>query len=98
MIQIVLPFHLRNLAQLDGDLYLPVDPPTVGALLDALESRYPVLRGAIRDRITRERRPYVRFFAAGRDLSHDPVEAQLPAAVIAGGEAFYVVGAIAGGR
>jgi len=98
MIQIVLPFHLRNLAQLDGDLFLPVEPPTVAALLDALEFRYPVLRGAIRDQITRERRPYVRFFAAGRDLSQDPVERPLPAAVIAGKEAFYVVGAIAGGK
>ena len=98
MIRVVLPFHLRTLARIDGEVRLRLDgPATQHAVLGALEDRYPVLRGAIRDQATHRRRPFLRFFACEQDLSHEPPEAPLPDAVAAGDEPFLVVGAIAGG-
>ena len=98
MIRVVLPYHLRNLARVDGEVELDLTPPvTVGSVLDALETRYPVLRGTIRDHVTRERRPFIRFFACKEDLSLDPPDTPLPAAVVAGVEPFMVIGAMAGG-
>jgi molybdopterin synthase sulfur carrier subunit len=98
MIRVVLPYHLRTLARVDGEVTLDVEPPaTQRSLLDALESRYPMLRGTIRDQVTGRRRAFVRFFACEQDLSHEPPDAPLPHAVAAGEEPFLVVGAIAGG-
>lgn len=98
MIRVVLPAHLRILARVDGEVHLDIpDPATVAAVLDALEARYPPLRGALRDHVTRQRRPYVRFFACQQDLSHDPPDTPLPAPVVSGAEPFLVIGAIAGG-
>lgn len=98
MIRVVLPVHLRNLAQVGNEVTLEVPGPvTQGSVLDALEARYPVLRGTIRDHVSRQRRPFVRFFACARDLSHEPPDAPLPKAVESGSEPFLVVGAIAGG-
>jgi sulfur-carrier protein len=98
MIRVVLPYHLRTLARVDGEAHLEVDEPvTVAAVLDALEARYPVLRGTIRDHGTLRRRPFIRFFACKEDLSLDPPETRVPAAVISGEEPFLVVGAMAGG-
>ena len=98
MIRVVLPYHLRTLARVDGELLLEVEPPvTLGGILDALERCHPVLRGTIRDQITLRRRPFVRFFACKEDLSHDAPETPLPDAVTAGGEPFLIIGAIAGG-
>ena len=98
MIRVVLPAHLRTLARVDGDVELQVEGPvTQRAVLDALETRYPVLRGTIRDHTTQQRRPFVRFFACEQDLSLEPPDAPLPDAVAAGAEPFMVVGAIAGG-
>ncbi|WP_165226535.1 MoaD/ThiS family protein [Aquisphaera insulae] len=98
MIHVVLPYHLRNMARVEGDVALSVpDPATLGAVLDALEARYPVLRGTIRDHGTLRRRPFLRFFACARDYSLDPPETPLPEAVAAGLEPFLIVGAIAGG-
>jgi len=98
MIRVVLPFHLRNLARVDGEVELPVAAPaTVGAVLDALEARYPALRGTIRDHGTMKRRPFVRFFACKEDLSLEPPETPLPEAVVSGAEPFLIVGAMAGG-
>ena len=98
MIRVVLPTHLRRLAQVDGEVELDVGGPvTQTAVLDALEARYPALRGTIRDYGTLRRRPFVRFFACEEDLSHEPADAPLPAAVAAGREPFIVVGAMAGG-
>jgi len=98
MIRVLLPAHLRILAQVAGELEFDVPPPvTIGAVLDALEARYPVLGGTLRDHVTRERRPFIRFFASQQDLSHDPPDAPLPADVVSGREPFLVVGAIAGG-
>jgi sulfur-carrier protein len=98
MIRVVLPAHLRTLAQVEGEVALEVrGPVTLVSVLDALEARFPVLRGAIRDHVTRKRRPFIRFFACGEDLSHDPHDTALPAAVAEGTEPFLVVGAIAGG-
>ena len=98
MIRVVLPFHLRTLACIGGEVHLPVEPPaTQRSVLDALEARYPVLRGTIRDHATQLRRPFVRFFACEEDLSHEPPDAPLPDAVASGAEPFLVVGAIAGG-
>ena len=98
MIQVVLPAHLKTLAQVHGTVELEVDGAvTQAAVLDALEARYPVLRGTIRDHATRKRRPFVRFFACEQDLSHEPPEALLPDAVVAGTEPFVIVGAMAGG-
>ena len=98
VIKVVLPAHLRTLAQVSGDVELEVeDPVTQRSVLDALESRYPMLQGTIRDHVTQQRRPFVRFFACEEDLSHESPDAPLPDAVAAGKEPFLVVGAIAGG-
>jgi len=98
VIVVALPTHLRTLAQVDDDVALEVSGTvTQGAVLDALEAAYPVLRGTIRDQVTRKRRPFIRFFACRRDLSHEPPDAPLPDAVATGAEPFMVVGAIAGG-
>jgi hypothetical protein len=98
MIRVVLPYHLRNLAQVGSEVQLEVAAPvTQRSLLDALEARYPVLRGTIRDHGTQQRRALLRFFACKEDLSNDPPDAPLPEAVVSGGEPFFVVGAIAGG-
>jgi len=98
MIRVVLPAHLRTLARVQDEVRLePEPPPTLGSVLDALEARYPVLRGAIRDHVTLRRRPFVRFFACEQDLSHEPPETQLPAPVAAGTEPFLIIGAMAGG-
>jgi len=98
MIRVVLPQHLRTLARVDGEVELQVDGPvTQRSVLDALEARYPVLRGTIRDHVTQRRRPFVRFFACEQDLSHEPPDAPLPDAIAMGAEPFLVVGAIAGG-
>jgi len=98
VIRVVLPLHLRRLAQVNGELRLDVPPPaTQRTVLDALEARHPALRGTIRDHGTQRRRAYVRFFACGRDLSHEAADAPLPEAVAAGAEPFVVLGALAGG-
>jgi len=98
IIRVVLPAHLRTLAHVDGELKLDVDgPATQRSVLDALEDRYPMLRGTIRDQTTRARRAFVRFFACERDLSHESPDAPLPDAVAAGAEPFLIVGAMAGG-
>ena len=98
MIRVVLPFHLRTLAQIAGEVELEVaGPVTQRTILDALEARYPVLRGTIRDHVTHKRRPYVRFFACAEDLSHGLPDTPLPDKVAAGVEPFLVVGAMAGG-
>jgi hypothetical protein len=98
MIRVVLPFHLQNLAHVDREVQLDVDGEvTAGAVLDALEKQYPVLQGTIRDHNTHQRRAFLRFFACGEDLSHEPLDAPLPAAVAEGAEPFMVVGAMAGG-
>jgi len=98
MIRVLLPAHLKTLARVSGEVQVEVaEPATVRAVLDALEARYPVLRGAIRDHGTAERRPFLRFFACERDLSHDPADAPLPDAVATGAEPFLVIGALAGG-
>jgi molybdopterin converting factor small subunit len=98
MIRVQLPAHLRTLARIDDEVLLELSgEPTLGAVLDALEDRYPVLRGTIRDQVTHRRRPFVRFFACEQDLSHDPPQTPLPAEVIAATEPFMVIGAMAGG-
>jgi molybdopterin synthase sulfur carrier subunit len=98
MIQVVLPAHLRTLAGVDSDVELDVQGQvTLRAVLDALEARYPMLRGTIRDHVTQERRPFLRFFVCQEDWSHEPPDAPLPAPVAAGKEPFLIVGAIAGG-
>ena len=98
MIRVVLPAHLRTLARVSGEVELQAGPPlTLGALLDALEAHHPVLRGALRDTLTKKRRPLVRFFACQEDWSHAAPDALLPEAISNGSEAFLVVGAIAGG-
>jgi sulfur-carrier protein len=98
MIRVVLPAHLRTLARVDHEVTLQVDEePTLGSVLDALEARFPVLQGTIRDHATLKRRPFVRFYACEEDLSHDPPDTRLPQAVITGAEPFLVVGAMAGG-
>ena len=98
MIRVVLPAHLRTLARVDGEVHLNVNGNvTQQTLLDELESRFPVLRGTIRDQVTHRRRAYVRFFACEQDLSHDGPDEPLPHAVTSGAEPFLVVGAMAGG-
>jgi molybdopterin synthase sulfur carrier subunit len=98
MIRVTLPYHLRTLARIPGEVELTVNgQATLGSVLDALEVRYPVLRGAIRDRVTLQRRPFVRFYACKEDLSHEAPDTQLPAAVVDGLEPFLIVGAMAGG-
>lgn len=98
MIRVSLPFHLRNLARVEGEVLLEVAAPvTVQAVLDALEARHPVLRGTIRDHASLKRRPFIRFFACKEDLSLEPPKTVLPEAVVNGSEPFLVVGAMAGG-
>jgi molybdopterin synthase sulfur carrier subunit len=98
MIRVVLPPNLRALARVDGEVQLDVDGQvTLRSVLDAIETSYPMLRGTIRDHVTEQRRPFVRFFACEQDLSHEPPDTPLPDAVAAGSEPFLVVGAIAGG-
>ena len=98
MIRVVLPAHLRTLAHVDGEVKVDVDgAATQRSVLDALEARFPMLRGTIRDHVTQERRAFVRFFACQEDLSHDPPDTPLPDAVVKGAEPFMVVGAMAGG-
>lgn len=98
MVRVILPQHLRTLAKVEGEVLLDVvGPVTQGAVLDALEARYPVLRGTIRDHTTKRRRPFIRFFACEEDLSHEPANALLPDAVATGNEVLLIVGAMAGG-
>ncbi len=98
MIRVLLPTHLRTLAHVDGEVKLEVEGPvTQRSVLDALEARYPMLRGTIREHVTQQRRPFIRFFACEQDLSHEPPDAPLPDVVASGAEPFFVVGAIAGG-
>jgi hypothetical protein len=98
MIRLVLPYHLRILAGAGREVELEVGAPaTLRSVLDALEARYPMLRGTIRDQVTQQRRSLIRFFASGKDLSHDPPDAPLPDAVAQGAEPLIIVGAIAGG-
>jgi molybdopterin synthase sulfur carrier subunit len=98
VIRVVLPFHLRTLARIEGEVELAVPPPvTIARVLDALEAKHPVLRGTIREHDTRRRRPLVRFFCCQEDWSHEPTDRALPTAVGAGAEPFIVVGAMAGG-
>lgn len=98
MIRVLLPYHLQTLAQCGGEVQLNVaSPVTARTILDALEARFPMLRGTIRDHVTSQRRPLVRFYACSEDLSHESPDAPLPAAVVSGEEAFWIVGAIAGG-
>lgn len=98
MIRVVLPYHLRNLARVEGEVQLEVEgTATVRSVLDALEARHPVLRGTIRDHGTLKRRPFVRFFACKEDLSLEPPDTRLPDAVVNGAEPFLIIGAMAGG-
>ncbi len=98
IIRVTLPAHLRKLAQVDGEVKLDVEGQiTQRSVLDALETRYPMLRGTIRDHVTQQRRSFVRFFACAQDLSHEPPDAPLPDAVATGAQPFMIVGAIAGG-
>jgi len=98
MIRVVIPHHLRTLAGVSGEVALAVEGPvTLSAVLDALEAQYPMLRGTIRDHVTQQRRAFIRFFACGRDLSHEPPDTPLPAEVLSGAEPFRIVGAMAGG-
>jgi molybdopterin synthase sulfur carrier subunit len=98
MIQVVLPTHLHRLANASRIVELPIEgPPTLGATLEALEARYPMLRGTIREHSTKQRRPFIRFFACGEDLSNESAETLLPEAVVRGDEPLRIVGAMAGG-
>lgn len=98
MIRVVLPAHLRTLARVDGEVKLAVEGPvTQRSILDALEADYPMLRGTIRDHVTKERRAFLRFFACGQDLSNESPDAPVPEAVVAGAEPYLIVGAMAGG-
>ena len=99
MIRVMIPAHLRTIAKVSGDVSLAVEGAvTIRAVLDALEAHYPALRGTIRDQVTGQRRAFIRFFVCSEDWSHESVETELPAAVIAGKEPFLIIGAIAGGR
>jgi molybdopterin synthase sulfur carrier subunit len=98
VIRVILPFHLGTLAQIRGEVKLDVQGPvTQHSVLDALEERYPMLRGTIRDHVTHKRRPMLRFFACEQDLSHEPPDNPLPEPVASGAEPFFIVGAVAGG-
>jgi len=98
VIRVIIPQHLRTLAQVGSEAELELDGPvTLRSVLDALEARYPMLRGTIRDQVTQQRRPFLRFFACEEDLSHQPPDAPLPEAVASGKEPFLIIGAIAGG-
>lgn len=98
-IRVVLPGHLKRLASIDGEVAVKAagDPPTIGDVLDAVEAAYPVLKGTIRDQVTRKRRNFIRFFACNEDLSHDAADEPLPARVVSGEEPLLVIGAMAGG-
>jgi sulfur-carrier protein len=98
MVRVILPQHLRTLAHAGGEVTLEIEGPiTLRSVLDALEARYPMLRGTIRDHVTHERRPFLRFFACEEDLSHEPPDAPLPEVVASGKEPLLIIGAIAGG-
>jgi len=98
VIRVVLPANLRALARLPGEVHIELaGEATASAVLDALEERYPMLRGTIRDQLTQQRRPFLRFFACQLDISHEPADAPLPAAVVSGAEPLIILGAIAGG-
>lgn len=98
MIRLILPTHLWRLANITREIEMQVEAPvTVNAVIEALEAQYPMLRGTIRDQITQERRPFIRFFACGEDITHDPPETLLPEAVLLGKEPLRIVGAMAGG-
>jgi hypothetical protein len=98
MIRVLLPVHLRTLARVNGEVEFELEHPvTLGSVLDALEARYPVLSGTIRDHVTLRRRPFVRFFACEQDLSHEPPDTPLPEAIMTGTEPFLIIGAMAGG-
>ncbi len=98
MIRVILPYHLRTLAGVEGELQFELSPPvTLRTLLDAIEQRHPSLRGAIRDHVTLRRRPFIRFYACKEDLSHEAQDTLLPPPVVAGAEPFMIVGAMAGG-
>jgi molybdopterin synthase sulfur carrier subunit len=98
MIRVVLPHHLRSLARVDGEVKLQIQGPiTQRAVLDTLEADYPMLRGTIRGHLTQQRRPFLRFFACGQDLSHEQPDTVLPAAIATGAEPFLIIGAMAGG-
>ena len=97
-IRVVIPAHLRTIAKVSGEVELDVAAPiTIPAVLDALEAKFPALQGTVRDHVTKKRRPFIRFFACSEDMSHEPPETELPAAVQSGSEPFLIVGAIAGG-
>ena len=98
MVRVVIPYHLKSLAQISGEVELGIDGPvTLRSVLDALEARYPMLRGTIRDQVTQQRRPFIRFYACEQDFSNDSPDTEMPSAVASGKEPFLVVGAIAGG-
>ena len=98
MIRVVIPYHLRVLAKITGEVQLEVEPPvTLGSVLAALEARYPMLKGTVRDHITHKRRDFIRFYASEQDLSHNSPDVLLPDAVASGAEPFLIIGAIAGG-
>lgn len=98
MIRVILPYHLRNLAQIGTEVQLDVEVPvTLSAVLDTLERQYPMLRGTVRDHVTKERRPFLRYFACEEDFSLEPPDTALPEAVVSGAEPFIVLGSIAGG-
>jgi molybdopterin synthase sulfur carrier subunit len=98
MIRVVLPYHLRTLAHVSGDVEIEVNGQvTQRSILDAIEARYPMLLGTIRDHVTQQRRPFLRFFVCSEDISHDPPDLSLPDAVATGAEPFFIIGAIAGG-
>ena len=97
MIRVILPAHLKALAQVTTEVHIEAQAPTIAAVLDALEARYPMLRGTIRDHTTHKRRPFLRFFACQRDLSHDPTDTRLPMPIVNGDEPLIILGAMAGG-
>jgi molybdopterin synthase sulfur carrier subunit len=98
MIRVILPAHLRTLARIDDELKIDINAPvTQRSILDAIEEQYPMLRGTIRDHVTKQRRPFLRFFACAEDLSHESPDAPLPDAIASGAEPFFIIGAIAGG-
>lgn len=98
MIRVMLPVHLRTLARVSGEVQLEVGPPaTLGSILDALEAQFPVLQGSVRDHVTLQRRPFVRFFACQQDISHEPADTKMPEPVEKGVEPLMIVGAMAGG-
>jgi|ERR1700751_2520876 sulfur-carrier protein len=98
MIRVILPAHLRTLARIEDELKIDVHAPvTQRSILDAIEKQYPMLRGTIRDHVTKQRRPFLRFFACEEDLSHESPDAPLPDAIASGAEPFFIIGAIAGG-